>query len=66
MQVVERGGVRVQAIPWVTPADRVAQAVAIACAMACSRSGAATVLQERRPPKSTQTWHETEDSARVT
>ena len=55
-----------QAMPWVTPEARVAQAVDFACEMACSRSGAATLSQARVPPKLTQTVHETEVSARVT
>ena len=66
MQLVVEGGVRVHSKPWVTPEDSEAQAVDIACEMACVRSGPATVLQDRLPPKSTQTVHETEDSAVVT
>jgi hypothetical protein len=66
VQVVEEGEVRVHSRPWVTPEDSEAQAVDIACEMACVRSGPATVLQDRLPPKSTQTVHDTEDSAAVT
>lgn len=60
------GRVRLHSMPSVTPDDSGAQAVEVACIIACCSSGPETVAQFSEPPKRMQTVHSTELSARVT